>query len=191
MNIIPMVLDSSNNKETVYDIYSLLLNHRIVFLTGEIDDNVASLITGQLLYLDSLNSSDISLYINSPGGSVSAGLSIYDTMKYIKSNVITIGLGMCASMGAFLLSSGDKRYALPNCEVMIHEPLGGGSGQATDIKILSDHILKVKNKVNQILAKNTGKKITQIEKDTRKDNYMSAEEALKYGLIDKIIKNNN
>ena len=191
MNIIPMVLDSSNNKETVYDIYSLLLNHRIVFLTGEIDDNVASLITGQLLYLDSLNSSDISLYINRPGGSVRAGLSIYDTMKYIKSNVITIGLGMCASMGAFLLSSGDKRYALPNCEVMIHEPLGGGSGQATDIKILSDHILKVKNKVNQILAKNTGKKITQIEKDTRKDNYMSAEEALKYGLIDKIIKNNN
>ncbi len=189
MNIIPMVLDSSNNKETIYDIYSLLLNHRIIFLTGEIDDNIASLITGQLLYLDSLNNDDISLYINSPGGSVSAGLSIYDTIKYIKSNVITIGLGMCASMGAFILSSGDKRYALPNCEVMIHEPLGGGSGQATDIKILSDHILKVKDKINHILAKNTGKKVSQIEKDTRCDNYMSAEEALKYGLIDKIIKN--
>lgn len=188
MNIVPMVLDSSNNKETIYDIYSLLLNHRIIFLTGEINDATATLITGQLLYLDSLNNSDISLYINSPGGSVSSGLSIYDTMKYIKSNVITIGLGMCASMGAFILSSGDKRYALPNCEIMIHEPLGGGSGQASDIKILSDHILKIKDKINQLLAKNTGKKVSQIEKDTRKDNYMSAEEALKYGLIDKIIK---
>ena len=191
MNVIPMVLDSSNNKETIYDIYSLLLTHRIIFLTGEIDDNLASLITGELLYLDSLNNNDISLYINSPGGSVSAGLSIYDTMKYIKSNVITIGLGMCASMASFLLSSGDTRYALPNLEVMIHEPLGGASGQASDIKILSDHILKIKDKVNHILAKNTGKKVSQIEKDTRKDNYMSAEEALNYGIIDKIITNNN
>lgn len=191
MNVIPMVLDSSNNKETIYDIYSLLLTHRIIFLTGEIDDNLASLITGELLYLDSLNNNDISLYINSPGGSVSAGLSIYDTMKYIKSNVITIGLGMCASMASFLLSSGDTRYALPNLEVMIHEPLGGASGQASDIKILSDHILKIKDKVNHILAKNTGKKVSQIEKDTRKDNYMSAEEALNYGIIDKIITSNN
>lgn len=188
MNIIPMVLDKSSNKEAMYDLYSLLLNSRIVFLTGEVNDVNANLIVGQLLYLDSLSNENIYLYINSPGGSVTAGLSIYDTINYITSDVITIGLGMCASMGAFLLSSGNKRMALPNCEIMIHEPLGGASGQASDIKILSDHILKVKAKINKILAKNTGKSVKQIEKDTLKDNYMDAHEALKYGLIDEIIK---
>ncbi|MBE6148748.1 MAG: ATP-dependent Clp protease proteolytic subunit [Firmicutes bacterium] len=188
MNIIPMVLDSSSTKEYAYDLYSLLLTNRIIFITGEINDVNANSIIGQLLYLDSVSNNDIYLYINSPGGSVTAGLGIYDTMNYIKSSVITIGLGMCASMGAFLLSSGSKRYALPNCEIMIHEPLGGASGQASDIKILSDRILKVKKKINKILAKNTNKSIAKIEKDTVKDNYMDAQEAKDYGLIDDIIK---
>ena len=188
MNIIPMVLDNSANKEYAYDLYSLLLTNRIIFITGEINDINANSVIGQLLYLDSQNNNDIYLYINSPGGSVTAGLGIYDTMNYIKSNVITIGLGMCASMGAFLLSSGNTRYALPNCEIMIHEPLGGASGQASDIKILSDRILKVKRKINSILAKNTKKSITKIEKDTLKDNYMDAIQAKEYGLIDDIIK---
>lgn len=188
MNIIPMVLDSNNSKELAYDLYSLLLTKRIIFLTGEINDINANSIIGQLLYLDSINENEIYLYINSPGGSVTAGLGIYDTMKYIKSKVVTVGLGLCASMGAFLLSSGDERLALPNCEIMIHEPLGGASGQASDIKIISDRILKVKKKINRILAHNTGKSITKIEKDTLKDNYMDADEAQKYGLIDKVIK---
>ncbi|MBQ6840845.1 MAG: ATP-dependent Clp protease proteolytic subunit [Bacilli bacterium] len=188
MNIVPMVLDCSESKEIACDLYSLLLKNRIIFLTGEINDVNANSVIGQLLYLDSQNNNDIYLYINSPGGSVTAGLGIYDTMHYIKSNVITIGLGMCASMGAFLLSSGNKRCALPNCEIMIHEPLGGASGQASDIKILSDRILKVKKKINKILAKNTKKSIQRIEKDTLKDNYMDADEALSYGLIDEIIK---
>ena len=188
MNIIPMVLDSSTSREYAYDLYSLLLTNRIIFITGEINDISANSIIGQLLYLDSQNNNDIFIYINSPGGSVTAGLGIYDTMHYIKSNVVTIGLGMCASMGAFLLSSGDKRYALPNCEIMIHEPLGGASGQASDIKILSDHILKIKKKINIILAKNTKKTTARIEKDTLKDNYMDAHEAKEYGLIDDIIK---
>jgi len=188
MNILPMVLERSSNKEYSYDIYSLLLTKRIIFLTGEVCDNSASIIISELLYLDSLNKNDIYLYINSPGGSVTAGLAIYDTMKFIKSKVITIGLGLCASMGAFLLSSGDERNALENCEIMIHEPLGGAQGQASNIKIVSDHILKVKNKINKILAKNTGKTILKIEKDTLKDNYMDAKEAKKYGLIDNIIK---
>ena len=188
MNIIPMVLDCSNSKEYAYDLYSLLLTNRIIFLTGEVTDINANSIVGQLLYLDSISNNDISLYINSPGGSVTAGLAIYDTINYIKSNVISIGIGMCASMGAFLLSSGNKRYALPNCEIMIHEPLGGASGQASDIKIMSDQILKIKKKINRILAKNTGKTLAKIEKDTLKDNYMDANEALNYGLIDAIIK---
>lgn len=188
MNIIPMVLDASSSKEYAYDLYSLLLTNRIIFITGEINDINANSIIGQLLYLDSQNDQDIYLYINSPGGSVTAGLGIYDTMNYIKSNVITIGVGLCASMGAFILSSGTKRYALPNCEIMIHEPLGGASGQASDIKIMSDRIIKVKKKINSILAKNTKKSITRIEKDTLKDNYMDANEAKDYGLIDEIIK---
>ena len=188
MNIIPMILDHSNSKEYAYDLYSLLLTNRIIFLTGEISDTNANSIIGQLLYLDSISNSDIYLYINSPGGSVTSGLAIYDTMHYIKSSVTTIGLGMCASMGAFLLSSGNKRYALPNCEIMIHEPLGGASGQASDIKIVSDQILKIKKKINKILAKNTGNTLSKIEKDTLKDNYMDANEAIKYGLIDAIIK---
>ena len=188
MNIIPMVLDGNSSKEYAYDLYSLLLTNRIIFITGEINDINANSIIAQLLYLDSQNNNDIYLYINSPGGSVTAGLGIYDTMNYIKSQVITIGLGMCASMGAFLLSCGNKRYALPNCEIMIHEPLGGARGQASDIKILSDRILKVKKKINSILAKNTKKSIKKIEKDTLKDNYMNALEAKEYGLIDDIIK---
>ena len=188
MNIIPMVLDSSSTKECVYDLYSLLLTKRIIFITGEINDLNSNSVIGQMLYLDSLNNEDIYLYINSPGGSVTAGLGIYDTINYINSNVITVGVGLCASMGAFLLSSGQKRYALPNCEIMIHEPLGGASGQASDIKILSDRILKTKKKINQILAKNTKKSISDIEKDTLKDKYMNASEAIKYGLIDSIIK---
>lgn len=188
MNIIPMVLDSSSSKEYAYDLYSLLLTNRIIFITGEINEVNANSIVGQLLYLDSQNNNDIFLYINSPGGSVTAGLAIYDTINYIKSNVITIGLGLCASMGAFLLSSGNKRYALPNCEIMIHEPLGGAQGQASDIKIVSDRILKVKKRINCILAKNTKKSISKIEKDTLKDFYMDASEAKTYGLIDDIIK---
>lgn len=188
MNILPMVLDRSNNKDVFYDLYSLLLEKRIIFLTGEINDIVANNIVGQLLYLDSLNHNDIYLYINSPGGSVTAGLAIYDTINYCQSTVITLGYGMCASMGAFLLSSGNKRYALPNCEIMIHEPLGGASGQATDIKIISDRILKIKDRINKILAKNTGKTISKIEKDTLKDFYMDAKEAKDYGIIDDIIK---
>lgn len=188
MNIIPMVLDSSNNKEISYDLYSLLLTQRIIFLTGEINDHNANLVVGELLYLDSLSNNDIYLYINSPGGSVTSGLSIYDTMNYIKSNVITVGIGICASMGAFLLACGNKRLALPNTEIMIHEPLGGVQGQASDIKIVSDQILKIKKKINKILAKKTNKSISKIEKDTLKDNYMDAFEALNYGLIDKIIR---
>ncbi|MBR4230766.1 MAG: ATP-dependent Clp protease proteolytic subunit [Bacilli bacterium] len=188
MNLIPMIIDNTENKECAYDLYSLLLTKRIIFLTGEINDQIANTIVGELLYLDSKSNEDIYLYINSPGGSVTAGLAIYDTINYVKSKVITIGIGMCASMGAFLLSSGKKRYALPNCEIMIHEPLGGAQGQASDIKIASDQILKIKQIINKIFAKNTKKSITKIEKDTLKDTYMTAKEALEYGLIDEIIK---
>ena len=187
MNIIPMVLDKKENKDLAFDLYSLLLSNRIIFLNGEIKDDNASIVVGELLYLDSLNHNDIYLYINSPGGSVTAGLSIYDTMHYVKANVITIGIGMCASMGAFLLSSGNKRYALENTEIMIHEVLGGAQGQATDILIQTNHIIKIKEKVNKLLAKNTGKTLAKITKDTSRDNYMDAKEALDYGLIDKII----
>ena len=187
--LIPTIIEKSSNGEKVYDIYSRLLKDRIIILTGEIDDNTANIVVAQLLYLDSINNNDISLYINSPGGSITAGMAIYDTMNFIKSDVSTICLGMAASMGAFLLSSGTKgkRYCLPNSEVMIHQPLGGASGQATEIKIAAEHILKIKEKLNKILASNTNKDIKTIEFDTERDNYLSSEEALKYGLIDQIL----
>ncbi len=187
--LIPMVVEQTGRGERSYDIYSRLLEDRIIFLTGEIDDTVADLIVAQLIYLEGRGSTkDISLYINSPGGSVSAGFAIYDTMNYIKCDVSTICIGMAASMGAFLLSSGakGKRFALPNAKIMIHQPLGGAQGQASDIKIAAEHILKTKQKLNTILAQNSGKQISQIEKDTDRDNFMSAQEALEYGLIDKV-----
>lgn len=187
--LIPTVIERSNNSERAYDIYSRLLKDRIIMLTGEINDDVANIVVGQLLYLDSLNHDDISLYINSPGGSITSGMAIYDTMNFIKSDVSTICLGMAASMGAFLLSCGKKgkRYCLPNSEVMIHQPLGGAQGQATEIKIAAEHILKIKNKLNQILSKNTNQDISTIENDTERDHYLTSEEALEYGLIDKIL----
>jgi len=187
--IIPTVIDKVNNIERVYDIYSRLLKERVIIINGEINNDLANSVVAQLLFLDSLNNEDISIYINSPGGSVTDGMAIYDTMNYIKSNVSTIGLGLCASMGAFLLSSGTKgkRYALPNCEIMIHQPLGGVKGQATEIKIAAEHILKTKDKLNKILSKNINKDLQTIEKDTDRDNFMTAEEALDYGIIDKII----
>ncbi len=189
MPLIPMVVEQSNNGERSYDIYSRLLEDRIVFLSGEIDDNTANTVVAQLLYLEGKDpDKDIYLYINSPGGSVSAGLAIYDTMNYIKSDVSTICIGLAASMGAFLLSSGakGKRFSLPNGEIMIHQPLGGAQGQASDIEIQAKHIIKTKEKLNKILAENTGKPIEVIEKDVDRDNYMSADEALAYGLIDKV-----
>ena len=191
MNLIPNVIEKEINGERIYDIYSRLLKDRIIILNGEIDDTLGNLIVAQLLYLDSENSEDIYIYINSPGGSVTAGFAIYDTMNFIKSDVVTISIGMSASMGAFLLSSGTKgkRYSLPNSEIMIHQPLGGAKGQATEIKIAAEHILKTKDKLNKILSKNTGKDLKIIENDTERDNYMNAEDAKKYGLIDKIIEN--
>ena len=187
--IIPNVIEKKYGNERVYDLYSKLLEERIILLTGEIDDNLANIIVSELLYLDSVNNKDIQLFINSPGGSVTAGMAIYDTMNFIKSNVSTICIGLAASMGAFLLSSGSKglRYSLPNSEIMIHQPLGGAQGQATDIKIAAEHILKLKDKLNIILSKNTNKNISQIEKDTDRDNFMNPIEALEYGLIDKIL----
>lgn len=189
MNIVPTVIEKSSNKEYAYDLYSRLLKDRIIFLSGEINDTSANIVVSELLYLDSLSHEDIYLYINSPGGSVTSGLAIYDTMNYIKSDVRTIVVGMAASMGAFLLSSGTKgkRYALPNAEVMIHQVLGGAQGQATDIKIHAEHILKIKKKLNQILASNTNQSLNKVMKDCERDNYMSAKEALEYGLIDTII----
>ena len=189
MSLIPYVVEQTNRGERSYDIYSRLLEDRIIFLSGEIDDAVANTVVAQLIYLEAKDpSKDINLYINSPGGSVSAGLAIYDTMNYIKCDVSTICIGMAASMGAFLLSSGTKgkRYALPNSEIMIHQPLGGAQGQASDIKIAAEHILKTKKKLNEILSKNSGKPLSQIEKDTDRDNYLSADEAQEYGLIDKV-----
>ncbi len=188
-NLVPMVVEQTNRGERSYDIYSRLLEDRIVFLTGEINDLTADIVIAQLIYLEGKDpDKDISLYINSPGGSVTAGMGIYDTMNYIKCDVSTICVGMAASMGAFLLSSGakGKRYSLPNSEIMIHQPLGGAQGQASDIKIQADHIIKIKERMNRILASNTSQPIKKIEKDVDRDNYMSAEEALKYGLIDKI-----
>ena len=190
MNIIPTVIEKTSNKEYAYDLYSRLLKDRIIFLTGEINDALANIVISELLYLDNINHEDIYLYINSPGGSITSGMGIYDTMNFIESKVITIGLGMCASMAAFLLSSGDIRYALPNTEVMIHQPLGGAQGQATDIKIAAERIIKLKQKLNEILAKNTKQTIKKITEDTERDNYLSATDALNYGLIDKIIKKN-
>ena len=189
LNIIPTVIENSSNKEYAYDLYSRLLKDRIIILSGEINDSLASIVVSELLYLDSLNHDDIYLYINSPGGSVTSGLAIYDTMNFIKSDVRTIVVGMAASMGAFLLSSGakGKRCALKNAEVMIHQVLGGTQGQATDIKIQAEHILKIKKKLNRILASNTGKSLQKVIKDCERDNYMSSDEALRYGLIDEII----
>ncbi len=189
MNIVPTVIEKSSNKEYAYDLYSRLLKDRIIFLSGEINDAMASIVVSELLYLDAQSHEDIYLYINSPGGSVTSGLAIYDTMNYIKSDVRTIVVGMAASMGAFLLSSGakGKRFALENSEVMIHQVLGGAQGQATDIKIHAEHILRMKKKLNNILASNTGKSIKQVTKDCERDNYMSAKEALDYGLVDAII----
>lgn len=189
MNIVPTVIERSSNKEYAYDLYSRLLKDRIIFLSGEINDSLANIVVSELLYLDSLNHEDICLYINSPGGSVTSGFAIYDTMNFIKSDVRTIVVGMAASMGAFLLSSGarGKRCALKNAEVMIHQVLGGAQGQATDIKIAAEHILKIKKKLNSILASNTGQPINKVIRDCERDNYMSSDEALKYGLIDKII----
>mgnify|MGYP001625143000 FL=1 len=187
--LIPTVIEKSNNGERVYDIYSRLLKDRIIILNGEITDESANSVVAQLLYLDSLNQDDISLYINSPGGAVTAGMAIYDTMNFVKSDVSTICLGMAASMAAFLLSSGakEKRFCLPNSEVMIHQPLGGAQGQATEIKIAAEHILNLKEKLNKILSKNTGQDIKQIEHDTDRDNFMNAEEAKEYGIIDQIL----
>lgn len=187
--VIPMIIDKEEGVEKSFDIYSRLLKERIVFLSGEITYEVANLIVSELLYLNSLGSDDIYLYINSPGGSVTAGMAIYDTMNFIKADVVTICVGMCASMGALLLSSGckGKRMSLKNGEVMIHQPLGGVQGQASDIQIHADRIIKMRKKLNSILASNTSKDMKVIERDTERDNYMDANEALEYGLIDKII----
>lgn len=189
MNLIPMVVDRTDSGERSYDIYSRLLEDRVIFLSGEITDDVANLVVAQLIYLESKDpTKDISLYINSPGGSVTAGLAIYDTMNYIRPDVSTICVGMAASMGAFLLSSGakGKRYALPNSEVMIHQVLGGAQGQASDVEIQTRQLLKIKQKMNRILAENTGKTYDEVCADTDRDNYLSAEEAKDYGIIDQI-----
>ena len=190
MSLVPMVVEQTGRGERSYDIFSRLLNDRIVMLCEEVNDASASLVVAQLLYLEGQDpDKDIQLYINSPGGSVSAGLAIYDTMQYIKCDVSTICIGMAASMGAFLLSSGakGKRFVLPNAEVMIHQPSGGSQGQATDILIQASHIQRIKEKLNQILAANTGKPVEQIAADTERDNWMTAEEAVAYGLVDKVI----
>ncbi len=190
--LIPYVIDQSNNGgERTYDIYSRLLEDRIIFLTGEVTDQVANTIVAQLLFLEAkAPDKDIYFYINSPGGSITAGMAIFDTMNYIKCDVVTICIGLAASMGAFLLSSGakGKRYALPNSEIMIHQPLGGAQGQATDIKIRAELILKWRERLNKMLSQNTGKPVEVIEKDTERDNFMTAQEALEYGLIDKIFE---
>ena len=190
MATMPYVIEQTNRGERSYDIFSRLLNDRIIVLSDEVNDTTASLIVAQLLYLEGQDpEKDISLYINSPGGSVTAGMAIYDTMQYIKCDVSTICMGLAASMGAFLLSSGakGKRYALPNSEIMIHQPLGGARGQATDIKIVADQIIKTKERLNRILAENTGRSIEEIAKDTDRDNYLTAQEACEYGLVDKVI----
>lgn len=189
MNLIPIIIDKEQNRERSYDIFSRLLKDRIIFLSGEINSDTANSVIAELLYLDSENNNDIYLYINSPGGDVTSGMAIYDTMNYIKSDISTICIGEAASMGAILLSSGTigKRIALKNSEIMIHQPLGGANGQATDIKIAADRILKIKKNINNILSKNTGNNIKKIEKDTERDYFMNASEALEYKLIDKII----
>lgn len=189
MNIIPTVIEKKYNGELAFDLYSRLLKDRIIFINGEITDITSNIIISELLYLDSINNEDIYIYINSPGGSVTAGMAIYDTMNYIKSDIQIVVVGIAASMAAFLLASGTKgkRCALENSEVMIHQPLGGVSGQATEIQIAAERILKLKEKLNSLLAKNTGNSLKKIKKDTERDYYMDAEEALKYGIIDKIL----
>ncbi len=190
MSLIPYVVEQTSRGERSYDIYSRLLNDRIIMLTEEVNDTSASIVVAQLLYLEGQDpSKDISLYINSPGGSVTAGMSIYDTMQYIKCDVSTICMGMAASMGAFLLAAGakGKRLALPNSDIMIHQPSGGAQGQATDIMIHADHIIRTKKKLNQILSERTGQPLEVIQRDTERDNFMTAEEAAAYGLIDKVI----
>ncbi len=190
MALVPYVIEQTNRGERSYDIFSRLLSDRIIVLSDEVNDATASIVVAQLLFLEGQDpDKDISLYINSPGGSVTAGMAIYDTMNYIKCDVSTICVGMAASMGAFLLSSGakGKRYALPNSEIMIHQPLGGAKGQATEIQIAAEHILRTREKLNSILAENTGKSIEEIARDTERDNYLSAQEALDYGLVDKVI----
>ena len=190
MNLIPTVIEKSSIGERAYDIYSRLLKDRIIILSGEIDDAMSNSIVAQLLYLDGINHDDISIYINSPGGSITAGMAIYDTMNCVTSKVSTICVGMAASMAAFLLSSGEvgKRYCLENAEVMIHQPLGGAQGQATEIKIAAERILRLKKKLNKILSLNTGKSLKKIEKDTERDYFMDSKEALKYGIIDDVLK---
>ena len=191
MSLVPVVVDKEIDGERSYDIFSRLLKERIVFIGGEINDSLANTVVASLLYLDSINHDDISIYINSPGGSVSAGFAIYDTMQFVASDVSTICIGMAASMGAFLLSSGTpgKRYSLPNADIMIHQPLGGAEGQASDIKIAADRIILLRKRLNKILAKNTKNSLRKIEKDTERDYYLDTEEAVLYGLIDKVIKN--
>ncbi len=191
MSLVPMVVEQTSRGERSYDIFSRLLNDRIIMLSDQVNDVTASLVVAQLLYLEGKDpDKDIHLYINSPGGSITSGMAIYDTMNYIKSDVSTICVGMAASMGAFLLSSGakGKRLALPNSEVMIHQPLGGAQGQATDIQIQANRIIRMKKKLNELLSYNTGQSIDIIEKDTERDNFMSAQESLEYGLIDKVIE---
>ena len=190
MSLVPVVVEQTSRGERSYDIFSRLLKDRIIFLSDEVNDMTASLVVAQLLFLESEDPErDINLYINSPGGVITSGMAIYDTMNYIKCDVSTICIGMAASMGAFLLSCGakGKRFALPNSEIMIHQPLGGTQGQATDIKIHADRIIKTRQTLNEILSKNTGQPLDVIERDTERDNFMSAEEAMKYGLIDKVI----
>ncbi|MBP0979908.1 MAG: ATP-dependent Clp endopeptidase proteolytic subunit ClpP [Oscillospiraceae bacterium] len=190
MSLVPVVIEQTSRGERSYDIYSRLLNDRIIMLSDQVNDVTASLVVAQLLYLEGQDpEKDINLYINSPGGSITSGMAIYDTMQYIKCDVSTICIGMAASMGAFLLSCGakGKRFALPNSEIMIHQPLGGAQGQATDIKIHAERIIKIKQNLNNILALNTGKDIAVIERDTERDNFMSAQEAKDYGIIDKVI----
>ena len=189
--LIPMVIEQTERGERSFDIYSRLLKDRVIFLGSQIDDNVANVVVAQLLFLEAENpDKDIHLYINSPGGSITAGMAIYDTMQYIKCDVSTICIGMAASMGAFLLTAGapGKRFALPNSEIMIHQPLGGAQGQATDINIHAQHILDIKKRLNEILAKNTGQPLEVIQRDTERDNFMSAQQAMEYGLIDKVIE---
>lgn len=191
MALVPMVVEQTDRGERSYDIFSRLLNDRIIFLADEVNDQTSSLVVAQLLFLEAQDpDKDINLYINSPGGSITAGMAIYDTMNYVKCDVSTICIGMAASMGAFLLSSGakGKRLALPNSEIMIHQPLGGMQGQATDIRIHADRIIKIKEKLNQILAANTGKSVEQIAQDTERDHFLSADESLEYGLIDRVIE---
>jgi len=191
MALVPMVIEQTNRGERSFDIYSRLLVDRIVMLSDEVNDVTASLVIAQMLFLEMQDADqDISFYINSPGGSITSGMAIYDTMNYIKCDVSTICVGMAASMGAFLLSSGakGKRFALPNSEIMIHQPLGGMQGQATDIKIHADRIIQIKRKLNEILAKNCGKPFEEVERDTDRDNFMTAEEAVKYGIIDRIME---